>query len=102
MPRIPLLNRRLHVSFNFRHEGFDYTAGLGYFDNGLVAEIFLDAAKAGSQLDASARDAAIAVSLALQYQCPIDVLYHSMTRNPDGSAAGPLGHVLDLIIKDKL
>ena len=93
MNRNRLPSRRGHVSFTFEH-GIMYTAGLGFFEDGSLAEIFLNGAKADSDLDIAARDAAVATSIALQYGASPAVLFRSMTRNPDGSPQSPIGVVL--------
>jgi hypothetical protein len=83
----------------FQHCGFLYTAGVGFFDDDdrQPAEIFLTTAKHGTALDTNARDAAIAASLLLQHGCSVKTLRRALTRNGDGSASGPLAHVLDLL-----
>jgi ribonucleoside-diphosphate reductase alpha chain len=99
LTRRRLPNRRAHLVLDFEHGGFSYTAGVGFFDDASrqPAEIFLTAAKHGTVLDTNARDAAIAASLLLQYGCPLDTLRRALTPNADGSASGPLAHVLDLL-----
>ena len=89
--RLP--NRRPHEVFEFEL-GVRYRAGVGYFENGGVAEIFLSANKFDSDLDVHARDSAIAASLALQYGASIEVIYKSMTKNANGAPSGPLGYIL--------
>ena len=95
--RLP--NRRAHLLFDFEHGGFSYTAGVGFFDDAgqEPAEIFLTTNKQGSLVDINARDAAIAASLLLQHGCPVESLRRALTRNGDGTASGPLAHVLDLL-----
>jgi|SRR6516165_4076921 hypothetical protein len=95
--RLP--NRRVHLVLDFEHGGFSYTAGVGFFedDGRQPAEIFLTTGKHGSLVDINARDAAIAASLLFQHGCPLDTLRRALTRNGDGSASGPLAHVLDLL-----
>jgi hypothetical protein len=44
-----------------------------------------------------ARDAAILTSICLQHGASVETIRHSLTRNSDGSASGPLGVVLDLL-----
>lgn len=44
-------------------------------------------------------DAAVAISLALQYGCPIDVLRAAMKRDKDGSPMGLLSHALDKVAR---
>ena len=93
--RLP--NRRGHELLAFEHEGIRYTAGIGRFANGGLAEIFLNTAKHGSALDVIVRDAAVAASLLLQHGCSVDTLRQALTRNSDGSGSGPLACALDLI-----
>jgi len=93
--RLP--NRRAHVVIEFDHADFAYTAGIGFFDEVCQqpAEIFLT--RQGSLVDINARDAAIAASLLFQHGCPVETLRRALTRNGDGTASGPLAHVLDLL-----
>ena len=64
-----------------------YIASFSRFDDGRVAEIFLQDHKPGSQSDSNARDSAIAASLALQYGCALDVLRRALLREAIGTAA---------------
>ena len=93
-----LSNRRGHELLDFEHGGIRYTAGVGRYEGGALAEIFLNTAKHGTAVDVNARDAAVAASLLLQYGCPADTLSRALTRNGDGSASGPLARALDLIV----
>src|ERR1700730_19397896 len=93
--RLP--NRRGHELVDFEHGGIRYTAGIGRFEDGTLAEIFLNTAKHGTAIDTNARDAAVAASLLLQYGCPAETLSHALTRNSDGSASGPLARALDFL-----
>jgi hypothetical protein len=93
--RLP--NRRLHELIRFESQGQVFTGGIGRFSDGTVAEIFLNARKAGSPLEALAQDSAIAASLALQFGCPVDVLRHAIARS--GESAGPLAALLDVVLR---
>jgi ribonucleoside-diphosphate reductase alpha chain len=97
--RLP--NRRGHELLSFEHGGIHYTGGVGRFENGELAEIFLTTAKHGTAVDVSARDAAIAASLLLQHGCHVDTLRKALTRNSDGSASGPLAGALDLLVEER-
>jgi hypothetical protein len=56
MTRQRLLNRRGHELLTFEHVGFRYTVGVGRFEDGTLAEIFLNTAKQGTAIDVNARD----------------------------------------------
>jgi hypothetical protein len=91
-PRQRLQNRRAHWLYQFESGGQIYTGGIGRFDDGRIAEIFINGAKVGSTAEANAQDAAIVASLALQHGCPIDIIRHALIRT--GSAGGPLATLL--------
>ena len=92
-----LQNRRMLELLNFEHGGFRFVAGIGRFDDGRLAEIFLNCSKVGTPVDVNARDVAIVASLALQRGATTDELRRALTRNGDGSAGGPLAAALDAI-----
>jgi hypothetical protein len=73
---------------------------------GLLSEIFLSNAKAGSHSDSAAKDSAVVCSLALQFGVPLDTIRHALLRDARGKAASPLGAALDQVAggasKDKL
>src|SRR3974390_3538765 len=96
MNRNRLDNRRASTTVVFQHNGINYTGTFSRYADGTLAELFLNSAKLGSTADINARDAAIAISLALQYGAPTEIIRHALTRNPDGSAMGSIGHLLDL------
>ena len=94
--RLP--QRRSHELMDFVHAGHCYTAGLGFFETGELAEIFVNVpGRSGSAIEAVARDAAILTSICLQYGASVETIRHAMTRNSDGSPGGPLGALLDLL-----
>ena len=96
--RLP--NRRGHELITFEHGGVRYHAGIGRFDGGGLAEVFLNGAKCGTDLDTNAKDSAIVCSLALQAGVPSAVIRRALTSNRDGSASGPLGRVLDIMAEE--
>jgi hypothetical protein len=94
--RLPLPNRRPHELHQLEFQGQIFTLGVGRFDGGALAEIFIDPAKS-SQMTAIARDAAVCVSIALQHGVPAAALRSAVTREADGVAAGLIGAALDLL-----
>lgn len=90
--------RRYAETLAFEHGQHKFHVTAGYFADGTVGEIFVNTSqKAGSEADINASDAAVAVSLALQYGCPLRVLREAMKRNADGSPQGPLAAALDKV-----
>lgn len=100
MIRRPLPSRRDAETIRFNCDKFRYYGSFSRFEDGSLAEIFLAAGKAGSHIEAQARDMAVAASLALQFGCPAHVLRAALTRLEDDKAAGPLAVLLDIIAKD--
>lgn len=96
--RTPLPNRRHCETLTFEHEGFRFLASVARFPSGAVAEVFINTEmRAGSEADTNAKDAAIAISLALQHGCPFEVIRSAMSRKADGRPSGPLGAALDAV-----
>ena len=91
--RLP--NRRPCESFEFRHAELDFTLAAGFYPDGRIAEIFLSSHKPGSPIEAIARDAAVTVSIALQFGVPIETIRVALTKDHDGGAATVLGAALD-------
>jgi ribonucleoside-diphosphate reductase alpha chain len=95
--RMRLPNRRAHELLEFEHDGFSYVAGIGRFSDGSLAEVFINVGKAGTGIETYARDAAITLSLLFQHGCSPQSVRRALTRDADGSAAGPLGTLLDIL-----
>ncbi len=103
MTRTRLPDRRACETFNIEHAGLHYTVTAGYFDDAhSLGEIFISNHKRGNSVDAAVRDAGILVSLCLQHGCDASTICHAMTRNPDGSASGVVGAILDEILALKI
>jgi hypothetical protein len=86
-----LPNRRDNETYTFEHDGHRYRASAGRFPNGDLAELFLDAAKAGTPLQQNAECVAILTSLALQHGVPPETIRHAVN--------GPIAIALDHFIK---
>jgi hypothetical protein len=83
------------VALDLEHAGHRYWMHVGYFPDGAVGEVFLDATKQNSMLDAFAADAAILLSLLLQRGATPAEIGHALLRGPDGTAASLVGAVID-------
>jgi hypothetical protein len=91
MPRERLPNKRSSVAFCFEHEGHDYRASASRFDDGRLAEIFLDTGKINTPLQQNAETSAMLVSLLLQYGVDAGTIRHSIS--------GPIAIALDMADK---
>ncbi len=81
--------------------GHKFHASVSRFEDGKLAELFLNTGKAGTDTQLFMRDASIILSLALQYGADPANIRKSLTRNANGSAASALGKVLDMLEKEK-
>jgi hypothetical protein len=97
--RLP--NRRAAETFGLEVGGLKYTATVGRFADGSIAEVFLQNHKSNSAADTNARDAAITFSIAVQHGADPNVIRRALCRDARGNASGPLGAALDLIAEGK-
>jgi hypothetical protein len=89
--------RRIARTFELHHAGKAFTISVGYFDPDCSnpAEVFINGAKAGSDVEAMARDGAILISLALQFGASTEIMASAITRAQDGDPMTIVGAVLD-------
>jgi hypothetical protein len=83
--RLP--NRRANTSFAFEFEGHRYRATAGRYDDGRLAEIFLNTDKFGTPLQLNAETAAVLTSLLLQHGVDVETIRHAVN--------GPIAIALD-------
>jgi hypothetical protein len=91
--RLP--HRRLCKTVSYEHHGNHFRLAAGYYSDGTVGEAFLNTGKTNSSLDVLSCDAAILISLALQFGCPLDELQHAVKRDGSGRASSSVGEALD-------
>lgn len=94
--------RRMHDAVTIVHRGVAFSVGIGRY--GLtpgdpVGEVFIDAAKAGSEVSTLSHDAATIISIAIQYGTPLSVLASAVARL-DGLPQSAIGAVLDLLVRE--
>jgi len=82
--RLP--NRRGNVSFNFLHDGRTYHATATHYQDGRLAEIFLDVGKAGSTVQQHAEATAVLASLGLQHGVAVQTIIHAVSGGPLAAA----------------
>lgn len=95
--RLP--DRRHGWAVTYRVGKLQYRANLSIDEEGVFKEVFLTTGKTGSEAFILARDLGIITSLLLQHGCAIETIAKALTRSPDGTGDGPLGILLDKIIK---
>jgi hypothetical protein len=96
--RARLPNRRRQECLEFFHAGLGFTLGAGHYADGRIAEIFISSHNVGSPIEAIARDAAVAVSIALQFGADLEMIRQALTRDHDGGPATLLGAALDALL----
>ena len=95
--RKALPNRRAHELRDMQFRGRAYVVGVGRFDDGSIAEVFIDASKQATDAADDARDAALVLSLAAQHGCPMETIRRAATRDASWAPAGVVGAVLDML-----
>lgn len=103
--RRELPTRRLSENLYFDLDGVRYWATISRFDDGRLAEVFLDVGKdtssqpnlVGSPLDIMAKDLATLASLALQFGVPAETVKKALSQSLDGKMLGPLGLLLEIV-----
>jgi hypothetical protein len=78
MPRQRLPNRRESVNVDFAVGDQIYTATAGRDPEGAIREVFLGGAKEGSHMAMVLDDAAVVISVALQYGVPVSEMAKSV------------------------
>jgi hypothetical protein len=90
--------RRYAETFLLSHgaQRTEFAITVGYYEPDVTpAEVFISGAKAGSEVEAVARDGAVLLSIALQYGVPLEIIKNSITRNEDGRPSTIVGKVIE-------
>src|SRR4051812_14169291 len=95
--RRALPQRRYAETFEMRHgdQRTTFAITVGRYADGSIGEVFISGAKAGSEVEAVARDGAVLLSLAIQHGVPLATMAAAITREGDGRASTVVGAVLD-------
>lgn len=75
---------------------------VGLYEDGTPGEVFTSDVKAGTEFDAMARDAAVLLSLSMQYGVPLDVIGHAVTRDRSGAPSSVMGALIDVLLKERV
>lgn len=103
-----LANRRPTERLSFEHAGRLGTVAVGFpvnvgpdgmFIAAAPGEIFIDFGKAGSDIEAAARDGGLLLSIAMQNGIDLKAFQVSITRLDDGRASSVIGAAIDKIVE---
>jgi hypothetical protein len=97
-----LPHRRQATNFKGKWNGMAIFISCGYYNDGTLGEVFLSAGKLQSGMDTAAKDAAIAISLALQFGCPVETLANAFLRLDDTTPEGLAGWAMRTILDEGL
>jgi hypothetical protein len=97
MIRRTLPQRRAAETFDMRFWSQNFTVTIGFYPDGTPGEVFIDGGKTGQDIQSTARDAAVVLSLALQHGATIETIRHAVTRSGSGEPASILGAVVDVL-----
>jgi ribonucleoside-diphosphate reductase alpha chain len=97
MSRNVLPNRRECETLRLNRGSRGYAVSIGRFGDGRAAEIFVSSDHAENGEQCVLRDAAVIISIALQYGVPVETLRHAVARLSDNRPASLIGDVLDLL-----
>ena len=76
-----LPQRRAAETFDLRFWNQPFTVTVGFYADGTPGEVFIDGGKTGQDIQSTARDAAVVLSLALQHGTPIETIRHAAARS---------------------
>jgi hypothetical protein len=104
MTRRTLPQRRACETFEVSFGGLakSHTITLGFYEDGALGEVFINAGKSGELVEAIARDGAVILSLALQYGADIENIRSAVTRDALGEPTSIMGAVIDQLSGDRL
>lgn len=98
MIRRALPQRRASETFGLRFWNQNVTVTVGFYPDGAVGEVFIDGGKTGQDVQSTARDAVVVLSLALQHGLPIETVRSAVTCNGSGEAASILGVIVAALL----
>ena len=94
--RKTLPQRRANFTFDVKFWNQPWAITVGLYQSGDPGEVFVNAKRTpGTDLDAMARDAAILLSLCLQFGVPLETIRGALTRNADGSPSSIMGLICE-------
>jgi hypothetical protein len=77
----------------------EFTGSVGFYEDGRIAEVFTSCDRTTSPIESIARDAAIILSIGLQYGADLAILRGALTRDDSNGPASVIGALLDAIVE---
>jgi hypothetical protein len=96
--RLPNRRRSETTMLRWGKMNTEFAITVGYYPTGEPGELFISGAKAGSELDAIARDGAVLVSLGLQHGAPLVEIQGAVTRESNGAPSTIVGKAVDMMV----
>ena len=98
-----LTNRRLNVTNVLETVQDKYYVSFGVEPStGYIGEVLIRGSKIGSDMDILLDDAAVVLSLALQYGVPLDQLVHSLHKGREEGGTSILARAIALLEEESL
>ena len=103
MQRRVLPQRRRAETFEIAFGGLkgSHIVTLGFYEDGLLGEVFINGGKSGELVEAIARDGAVLLSLALQFGASLESIKSAITRDGQGAPSSIIGAVVDRLSEEK-
>ena len=97
-----LPQRRACETFDLDFGGLarSHTVTVGFYDDGMLGEIFINNGKSGAAVEAIARDGAVLLSLALQYGVDLANIRSAITRDGQAEPSTIIGAVVDRLSEE--
>jgi hypothetical protein len=96
MIRRTLPQRRAAETFDLRFWNQLFTVTVGFYADGTPGEVFIDGGKTGQDIQSTARNAAVVLSIALQHGTPIETS-STLSRATAPAQLRRLGAIVDCI-----
>lgn len=86
-------------SFDLHHNNQQAHVSVGFYPDHSLGEVFIDAHKAGTDMDAILKDWATTMSIAIQHGTPIATVRHAVTRTASNEPSSIIGAILDQLVR---
>jgi hypothetical protein len=92
---LPMRRRSETFEIDFGGLNKSHTVTVGYYDDGMPGEVFINGGKSGELVEAIAHDGAVLLSLALQFGASLESIKSAITRDGQDAPQSIVGAVVD-------